>query len=102
MNKFIGVVQIIGAGIWCLIMIPVVFFGILGRVFVTFPEAISSGDLTGIIIGILSVAFSFLMVFVTFKFGKSLIKSAMNKLKGNKSLSTLEIVKRERLAKTKT
>jgi len=83
-------------------VIPAVTLGLPSVSITYLLTAIETRAYLDIILGILYLIGSFLMIYLTIKFGFSLLKSSINKFKGIKGPTMLEIIKKERLSKIKT
>ena len=102
MNKTLGILYFIGSLIWCLQVIPFVSLGLTLASFNYLFIAIDTHDSIGIVLGLLYIVGSFFMAYLTIKFGFSLVKYSINKFRGIKSPTMLQIIKKERLLKIKT
>ena len=96
MRKILGISYFIGALIWCLMLIPLSIALPLARIYQYFFMQPMPADILGYIFILASLCFSFLIAYFIPKFGVSLLKSSIAKLRNREEDPKEALIKRLR------
>ncbi|HAT43411.1 MAG TPA: hypothetical protein DCS87_17015 [Rheinheimera sp.] len=99
MKKLMAVLYLLGAILWCLLMMPIMVFGTVVKTCVHLPAAVMSGIPSNIAVELCFVLVTGALTYLTFTFGSSLVRSAVLRVKGQHPPSMLDTIRQRRLAK---